>query len=1004
MAGEKYIEVGGRLHSIATGNVLAGANEIIDDNKEGKKQSVINAETDAALEDRYTKEQTYSKSELNNMITTPNQEYVSVTATAQTTAVTDLLPTTGAADTIYRVGNWDGSQYDPSVYSEYAWNGSQYVHLSTKTQIGEVFDISAYHATGGTLATYADLSSALDSNNGGGVPQSLQKGGMSVKYVQSSDNKYVQYRLMSDEWSINTDDWAIADEGVYVENPEFVYVKTDKEGKILWAIKADGSIYYGAGVPQQVIDYIEEKIADISLDEYEDIVAFLSDYLGSDTTLKVMIDEINASISNLSNTKVDKEDGKSLIDSEYAFTKSSIENPEFLEVTTDSEDKVLEGIQKDGTKVIGGDLKVLGNMEVSGVSYRVIENPEYLAAWVDAEYKVIFGLKTDGKTYIEDADFLNDIKDNQEAIAEIKTTLATIGAKVDSLDIDALSSIIAVENPEYIGATTDSEGKILAGRTPDGAAFENVGFSTPKVSIDGHIIENIEDPEERLDVKTDNENKIISYRDKEGVLHEDVGIVTNNLNLSNDGMTEFQKQLKKNGFVATRNDYSEADLVHIPKPKMAFVNIICEQLPTSKEVEYEGYFEYSDTYGNYFKKPIEALSGQGRTSILFPKKNYGFDFADGSKIKFGDWVEQDSFHLKANYIDCFRGARLMIGYHMSAQIMNTYTYEKARPWRYLFANNTTINGATGKIADDLSNEALGVPDGFPFRLYHNGTYIGLYNLQLKKHRDNYQMGKSKAKNIHIDGEQYDNSLFNGSANIDWTLFEVRNPKGLKDINGKKYDGDNPKELSDTDALSAEVKGYIEDFSNKASAITTKQEFEEVIDVDYAIDYVLLMNFLMNLDVINNNTQWCTWDGKKWFPLNYDDDQCFGLTSLGNEIRTTVNQRPDDCILGVNFQTGTPLSLLYTLYKERMDLRYKELVDAGILTVKNVIDKLTEWCDNIGKAYYDEEFTLWPETPSYRESDSYPNYPQTGGLYDSIERVEKYMTVRKLFLDTYFNYN
>jgi hypothetical protein len=90
----------------------------------------------------------------------------------------------------------------------------------------------------------------------------------------------VQYRLTADEWSTNTDDWAIADEGVYVENPEFVYVKTDAESKILWAIKADGSIYYGAGVPQQVIDYINE-----TLDDYEDIVAFLNDLEKGDKTL-----------------------------------------------------------------------------------------------------------------------------------------------------------------------------------------------------------------------------------------------------------------------------------------------------------------------------------------------------------------------------------------------------------------------------------------------------------------------------------------------------------------------------------------------------------------------------------------------------------------------------------------------------------------------------------------------------------------------------------------------
>lgn len=44
MAENKNIEVGGRLHSIATGNVLAGADEILDDTT-GKKQSEINVET-----------------------------------------------------------------------------------------------------------------------------------------------------------------------------------------------------------------------------------------------------------------------------------------------------------------------------------------------------------------------------------------------------------------------------------------------------------------------------------------------------------------------------------------------------------------------------------------------------------------------------------------------------------------------------------------------------------------------------------------------------------------------------------------------------------------------------------------------------------------------------------------------------------------------------------------------------------------------------------------------
>lgn len=44
----KIIIIGGRIHSIEVGNVTTGANEVLDDTK-GKKQNVINSETDAEL-------------------------------------------------------------------------------------------------------------------------------------------------------------------------------------------------------------------------------------------------------------------------------------------------------------------------------------------------------------------------------------------------------------------------------------------------------------------------------------------------------------------------------------------------------------------------------------------------------------------------------------------------------------------------------------------------------------------------------------------------------------------------------------------------------------------------------------------------------------------------------------------------------------------------------------------------------------------------------------------
>ena len=57
-------------------------------------------------------------------------------------------------------------------------------------------------------ATFASLSELLSSENLSNlIPTSVRHGGMSIRFVNSSDNKYVQYFLRNDEWSVNKGDW-----------------------------------------------------------------------------------------------------------------------------------------------------------------------------------------------------------------------------------------------------------------------------------------------------------------------------------------------------------------------------------------------------------------------------------------------------------------------------------------------------------------------------------------------------------------------------------------------------------------------------------------------------------------------------------------------------------------------------------------------------------------------------------------------------------------------------
>jgi hypothetical protein len=204
-----YLNIAGRVRTTASDGVAMEAQEVKDLNQ-NKSQQEINADVQTELGDRYTKEETYSKEQVNDLITTPDANYVNVVATNATTAVTDILPATGETNTIYRVGNWNGTQYDPTMYALFAWNGSAYVCLAVRSFVGEVYDVSVNHPDGqGNPTPYADLDAALGTD-GANIPADIRRGGMRIQFIQGtvqSSDKYVQWMLRTQTFSIDVSDW-----------------------------------------------------------------------------------------------------------------------------------------------------------------------------------------------------------------------------------------------------------------------------------------------------------------------------------------------------------------------------------------------------------------------------------------------------------------------------------------------------------------------------------------------------------------------------------------------------------------------------------------------------------------------------------------------------------------------------------------------------------------------------------------------------------------------------
>lgn len=908
--------------------------------------------------------------------------------------------------------------------------------------------------------------------------------------------------------------------GHYETNEEWLRAYTDAENKFLWGIRVDGSIDWAVGIPKPIQKAINEIIANSE--------TFQQTLTEAMEAYKATIDEKVAAIDE---KKVDKEEGKSLIEDEVKECFKVIENEEFIKAVVDSEDRVLYGIyrdtgkpyypqndmyhisqseeflwvildaanhpllgiQQDGTcwaakaqwlddiKAIKEALKTfqpkedgkgLINLDVAD-SFFYISNDEYIIAVVDAENRILAGIKYDGEPYfpnhemysvITNVEWLYAIIDAENKVLggfrsedghmivggiDISTFIAN--AIIDITDTkERTAHLSTIVNDEYLSVETDADDKVIGYTAPDGSHYL---YKVKSETIPTEF-EHIEDPEGRTEITTDAENKVMSYRDSSGKKHEHDMEVTNldvsNVNLQGNSVNNIQDALKANGFeVKSRIDWSEyisknGDYpLNLPTPRCARLNIISNsdltqlsKLGLSGAIEGKNYnipavIEFWDMQGNYFKKNA-YLSGQGSSSMKYIKKNIAIDLFDSEiggesfSVKFGEWVPQDSFHLKAYYTDPFRGIGV-IGYSIYNDIVKTRGLEKDYVWKRALLNtdiitptNPNVNGKKEVLLYTESG-ARCFPDGFPCMVFQNGEFWGLYSFQLKKHRSNYCLNKKTAEHIHLDGNISETSLFNANGdssliqwkNINKVGFEIRNPKPLYLMDGSVYDADiNSGELIDETSefydeskhkTCAKVKKYIIDFSKTVSTIKTaedvylgnktdenlkaiKDTLETYFDSENLIDYLITCDVLRNTDGFADNWQWVTYNGVKWYVCLYDVDNI-----LGNHWQPvqTINPPLTGKHITQIITYSSMMKYITTYYVSELEERYAYLRKNGIIDAERIITKIRDWMLRFGGQYaYELEANKW--------TDFVKN--------DNIFRVHKWIITEINNLDKVYHYN
>ena len=185
----KNINIPGRLHSVATDGQVAGANEIYDDNLQ-KFQQEVNTELHEEMEDA------------KEVVGSFDDRVKAIEDLAEISIEGGEVQVANTADEIVA-----GSGKIPTANAVSV--------LKEDLLLGAVYDVSAKNPTAGPNndGKWESLSALLsDTNINTLIPTSVRKGGMSIKFVQSSDNKYVQYRLMSDTFNTTIANWQGVDD------------------------------------------------------------------------------------------------------------------------------------------------------------------------------------------------------------------------------------------------------------------------------------------------------------------------------------------------------------------------------------------------------------------------------------------------------------------------------------------------------------------------------------------------------------------------------------------------------------------------------------------------------------------------------------------------------------------------------------------------------------------------------------------------------------------------
>ena len=414
-------------------------------------------------------------------------------------------------------------------------------------------------------------------------------------------------------------------------------------------------------------------------------------------------------------------------------------------------------------------------------------------------------------------------------------------------------------------------------------------------------------------------------------------------------LSEEITDLKENG-AGSIDEPADDDIPKVFLSGDEFSNMTAEKNEVNMELDY---VSKTENFHSFIK-----IKWQGSSSINYAKKNFTIkmysDETRDTKLKklFKDWkFESHKYVLKANWIDHTHARNII----------------SANLWDEVVSSRSDYDALPTELKESPKNGAI---DGFPVKVYVNGTYQGIYTWNIGKDDWMWNMDEDNPNHVLLCGEENTNGTFRATACNFRALWG-----GTDGTHWSVEVGTNSASVKNSlNALITCVKDTDDE--------TFKATIGNYLDIKSAIQAYIHDYVICGLDGLGKNVLIGTYDLIKWYFGKYDMDCTFGLYWDGSSFVGTDYACPEDYQEKFNLL----FERIEKLFTNELRTEYFELRKT-VYSISNMFSKFERFTDLIGSELYAEDLTV------------YGGIPQ--GSTNNIKQLRNYIRDRLAYCDRQF---